>query len=143
MIVFRDCRAAFRDGRPHPRPDKTGPSELITGRGRFGFAGGTLTLLETFAPFTRADALDGIPFEVPSDPAFRGVSQAGGGVGGVGSGPIDPDTFAMTAQSPNLLQCCSVASGCFALRFSKRKLTKMCAFTLRSAQTMRRQHHEG
>jgi len=71
MIVFRDCRAAFHGGRPHPRPDKTGPSELITGRGRFGFGGGTLTLLETFAPFTRADVLDGIPFEVDTDAVFR------------------------------------------------------------------------
>jgi len=60
-----------RGGRPHPRPDKTGPSELVTGRGRFGFAGGALALRETFAPFSKADALDGIPFAVDTDPAFR------------------------------------------------------------------------
>lgn len=60
-----------RDGRPHPRPDETGPSELITGRGRFHFAGGTLTLQETFAPFAKADALEGISFDVDTDSAFR------------------------------------------------------------------------
>jgi len=60
-----------RDGRGHKRPDKTGPSELITGRGRFTFDGGVLTLAETFAPFTRAEALDGIPFDVGTIPAFR------------------------------------------------------------------------
>ena len=60
-----------RDGRPHPRPAKTGPSELITGRGRFDFQGGTLTLRETFAPFTKAEALEGIPFDVAIDPSCR------------------------------------------------------------------------
>jgi glutaconate CoA-transferase, subunit B len=59
------------EGRPHPRRENTGPSELVTGRGRFGFAGGVLTLVETFAPFARADAVEGFPFDVEADAEFR------------------------------------------------------------------------
>jgi hypothetical protein len=59
------------EGRPHPRRENTGPSELVTGRGRFSFAGGVLTLLETFAPFARAEAVEGFPFEVEADAGFR------------------------------------------------------------------------
>lgn len=53
-----------RDGSNHPRPEGTGPSDLVTGRGRFAFPGGVLTLTETFAPFTPEQALEGISFEV-------------------------------------------------------------------------------
>lgn len=59
------------EGRRHNRRDKTGPSKLITGRGRFGFADGVLTLIETFAPFTLAEAVDGFPFDVEPTPDFR------------------------------------------------------------------------
>jgi acyl CoA:acetate/3-ketoacid CoA transferase beta subunit len=59
-----------RDGRAYPRPAKTGPSDLVTGRGRFHFKGGALTLAETFAPFGKADATEGFSFEVAADPAF-------------------------------------------------------------------------
>jgi glutaconate CoA-transferase subunit B len=59
------------EGRPHPRRDNTGPSELVTGRGRFSFAGGVMTLAETFAPFGRAEALEGFPFEVEAASDFR------------------------------------------------------------------------
>jgi len=58
-------------GRPHPRPANTGPSELVTGRGRFNFSSGSLTLAETFAPFSREEALEGITFAVDLDPDFR------------------------------------------------------------------------
>lgn len=60
-----------RAGRLHSRPANTGPSELVTGRGRFNFASGALALAETFAPFTKADALEGISFAVETDPNFR------------------------------------------------------------------------
>jgi glutaconate CoA-transferase, subunit B len=60
-----------RSDRLHPRPANTGPSELITGRGRFDFSGGALTLNETFAPFTKADALEGIAFAVETGDDFR------------------------------------------------------------------------
>ncbi len=60
-----------RAGRPHPRPAKTGPSELVTGRGRFHFATGALTLVETFAPFTKAEATEGFSFAVDVEPSFR------------------------------------------------------------------------
>jgi glutaconate CoA-transferase, subunit B len=59
------------EGRPHPRREGTGPSELVTGRARFTFAGGVLTLAETFAPFTQAEALEGIPFDVEAAPDLR------------------------------------------------------------------------
>jgi glutaconate CoA-transferase, subunit B len=59
------------EGHLHPRPANTGPSELVTGRARFNFANGVLTLLETFAPFSRADAVNGFPFDAEADPAFR------------------------------------------------------------------------
>lgn len=59
------------EGHPHPRRAGTGPSELITGRARFNFAEGVLTLTETFAPFGRTEALEGLPFDVEDDPAFR------------------------------------------------------------------------
>jgi len=59
------------EGHRHPRRADTGPSELITGRGRFGFTDGVLTLTETFAPFDRAGALEGLPFDVETDPGFR------------------------------------------------------------------------
>jgi glutaconate CoA-transferase subunit B len=59
------------EGHPHPRPANTGPSELVTGRGRFNFAGGVLTLVETFAPFGKSDAVEGFPFDVDVDPDFR------------------------------------------------------------------------
>jgi glutaconate CoA-transferase subunit B len=60
-----------RDGRPHPRPAKTGPSELVTGRGRFRFVGGALTLVETFAPFTPRDALEGLSITIETDASLR------------------------------------------------------------------------
>jgi len=60
-----------RDSRPHPRPANTGPSELITGRGRFRFVDGVLTLVESFAPFTPAEALDGLSIKVAVDPSCR------------------------------------------------------------------------
>lgn len=60
-----------RDGRPYPRREKTGPSDLITGRGRFHFKGGALTLAETFAPFGKAEATDGFSFEVGVDTSFK------------------------------------------------------------------------
>lgn len=59
------------EGHRHNRRDDTGPSELVTGRGRFGFADGTMALIETFAPFTRADAVEGFPFDVEPAPDFR------------------------------------------------------------------------
>lgn len=60
-----------KSGHRHPRPANTGPSELVTGRGRFTLASGSLTLAETFAPFAKADALDGISFAVDIDPELR------------------------------------------------------------------------
>lgn len=62
---------ADRDGLLHKRPEKTGPSELITGRGRFNFANGALTLVETFAPFDRKAAVEDISFEIAIDSSFR------------------------------------------------------------------------
>jgi acyl CoA:acetate/3-ketoacid CoA transferase beta subunit len=60
-----------REGRPYPRPAKTGPSDLVTGRGRFHFRGGALTLAETFAPFTKAEAIEGFSFDLEVDRSFR------------------------------------------------------------------------
>lgn len=60
-----------RDGKAYDRPAGAGPSELITGRGRFHFGNGELTLVETFAPFGKAGALEGFTFEVAVDPKCR------------------------------------------------------------------------
>lgn len=66
------------EGHLHARPTNTGPSELITGRGRFNFANGALTLVETFAPFGRSEALEGFSFDVESSPVFREVVELPG-----------------------------------------------------------------
>jgi glutaconate CoA-transferase subunit B len=60
-----------RDHKPYDRPAGAGPSELITGRGRFHFVGGVLTLVETFDPFGKAGALDGFTFDVAVAPKCR------------------------------------------------------------------------
>lgn len=50
-----------------------GPSALITGRGRFVFDDGELTLAASFAPFSLDDARDGFAWPVP----VRGDAVAG------------------------------------------------------------------
>ena len=60
-----------RDGKAYDRPAGAGPSELITGRGRFHFAEGVLTLVETFDPFGKAGALEGFTVDVAVDPKCR------------------------------------------------------------------------